>query len=150
MNKTTRLLIIVVALAAFAALIFAKERQRAEQTPAKAASSAQARVEQSSPKPVAPSGLPRLVDLGSTTCIPCKMMAPILEDLRRDYTGRMKVEVIDVRQDRTAAQQYGIRVIPTQIFYDASGKERFRHEGFFAKEEILAKWQELGVDLKTH
>ena len=46
-----------------------------------------------------------------------------------------------------AAEKYGIQSIPTQIFFDASGKERFRHEGFFSKEEILAKWKELGVDL---
>jgi thioredoxin 1 len=48
-----------------------------------------------------------------------------------------------------AAKQYGIEVIPTQIFYDATGKELFRHIGFFGKEDILAKWKELGVDLKA-
>jgi thioredoxin 1 len=39
-------------------------------------------------------------------------------------------------------------VIPTQIFYDADGRDLFRHVGFFAKEDILAKWKELGVELK--
>jgi thioredoxin 1 len=38
-------------------------------------------------------------------------------------------------------------VIPTQIFYDAAGRELFRHEGFFGKDDILAKWKELGVSL---
>jgi len=42
---------------------------------------------------------------------------------------------------------YNIKLIPTQIFYDPSGKEVFRHEGFFGKADILAKWKELGVDL---
>ncbi|MFC1572397.1 thioredoxin family protein [Candidatus Eisenbacteria bacterium] len=91
--------------------------------------------------------LPRLVDLGSTKCIPCKKMAPILEEMRSEYAGRLIVEVIDARRDRTTAMLYGIRLIPTQIFYDASGKELFRHEGFYGKEAMLAKWKELGVDL---
>jgi thioredoxin 1 len=92
-----------------------------------------------------PASLPRLVDVGAGTCIPCKMMAPILEELGREYAGAFKVDVYDLRQDRAAATQYGVRVIPTQIFFDAAGREVFRHEGFFAKEDILAKWQELGV-----
>ena len=57
----------------------------------------------------------------------------------------MQVDFIDVWQNPDAGKQYGIKMIPTQIFYDATGKELFRHEGFFAKEEILAKWAELGV-----
>ena len=91
--------------------------------------------------------LPKLVDLGATKCIPCKMMAPILEELKREHAGRLEVVFIDVWENRNAIGQYGIRTIPTQIFYDAAGKERFRHEGFFAKEDILAQWKELGVFL---
>ena len=91
--------------------------------------------------------LPRLVDLGSTTCIPCKMMAPILDDLKKAYVGKMDVQFIDVREDPDAGGKYGVKIIPTQIFFDAAGKELFRHEGYFAKEDILAKWKDLGVDL---
>jgi thioredoxin 1 len=47
-----------------------------------------------------------------------------------------------------AGKPYSIEMIPTQIFFDASGKELFRHTGFFGKEDILAKWKELGVELK--
>lgn len=90
---------------------------------------------------------PRLLDLGATKCIPCKMMAPILEELKKEYAGRMDVDFIDVWQNRDAASQYGIESIPTQIFFDASGKELYRHQGFIAKDDILKKWQELGVDL---
>ncbi len=90
--------------------------------------------------------LPRLVDLGAGKCIPCKMMAPILEELKKEYAGRLQVDFIDVWENPNAGKQYGINLIPTQIFYDASGKELFRHEGFFSKEEILAKWKELGFD----
>ena len=92
--------------------------------------------------------LPRLVDLGAGKCIPCKMMAPILEDLKKTYAGKMDVQFIDVWENPDAGKKYGIYMIPTQIFYDAAGKELFRHEGFFGKDDILAKWQEFGVDLK--
>jgi thioredoxin 1 len=91
--------------------------------------------------------LPKLLDLGATKCIPCKAMAPILEGLKQEYAGRMQVEFIDVWQNEDAGKQYGVNMIPLQIFFDANGKELFRHEGFFGKEDILAKWQELGVDL---
>jgi thioredoxin 1 len=98
--------------------------------------------------PAPTAGLPRLVDLGSTTCIPCKMMAPILEDLKKAYAGKLQVEFIDVvNVNPAAARRYGIKIIPTQILFDASGKEFFRHEGFLSKEDILAKFRESGIDL---
>ena len=93
--------------------------------------------------------LPKLLDLGAGKCIPCKMMAPILEEMKKDYAGTLEVEFIDVWKNPDAGKQYQIEVIPTQIFYDATGKELFRHIGFYAKADILAKWKELGVDLKT-
>ena len=92
-------------------------------------------------------GMVTMVDLGAKSCIPCKMMAPILEELRTNCAGRLDVEVIDVRKNGDAGEKYGIRVIPTQIFISAEGKELFRHEGFFSKEDILAKWKEFGVEL---
>ena len=93
-----------------------------------------------------PGSLPRLLDLGKGTCIPCKMMAPILEELKREYRGKAVVEVIDLRDDPGAAREYGIRVIPTQIFYDAGGEEVWRHEGFLGKDAITAKFTEMGVE----
>ena len=94
-------------------------------------------------------GLPRLVDLGADKCVPCKMMAPILVELRSEYEGTFKVEFIDVWKNPDEAPKYGIKLIPTQIFFDASGKELFRHEGFFSKEDILSKWKEFDVDLSV-
>ncbi len=91
--------------------------------------------------------LPKLLDLGATKCIPCKMMAPILENLKKEYAGKMKVEFIDVWENEDAGKTYGVEMIPTQIFFDAGGKELFRHTGFFGKEDILAKWKELGITL---
>jgi thioredoxin 1 len=93
--------------------------------------------------------LPKLIDLGAGKCIPCKMMFPVLDDLKKEYASKLEVEFIDVWNNPDAGKQYGIEVIPTQIFYDATGKELFRHIGFFAKDDILAKWKELGVGLKS-
>lgn len=126
----------------------------AEAQPASVAS-AQTTAESPEPAPkmeavassVEPKTLPKLVDLGAGKCVPCKMMAPILEELKKEYAGRFDVLFIDVWQNPGVSEQYGINVIPTQIFYDAAGKELFRHEGFFSREDILAKWKELGVEL---
>jgi thioredoxin 1 len=92
--------------------------------------------------------LPRLVDLGADKCIPCKMMTPILAELAKEYAGQLDILFIDVWKNRKEGERYSIRVIPTQILYGADGKELFRHEGFYAKKDILAKWKELGVELK--
>jgi thioredoxin 1 len=91
--------------------------------------------------------IPRLLDLGAGKCIPCKMMKPILDDLKVTYADFFRTEFLDVWENPDEAEKYGINMIPTQIFYDAAGKELFRHEGFYGKEDILAKWQELGVDV---
>ena len=93
--------------------------------------------------------LPKLLDLGAGKCVPCKMMFPVLDELKKEYAGKLEVEFIDVWKNPDAGKQYKIEVIPTQIFYDTTGKELFRHIGFIAKADILAKWKELGVDLKT-
>ena len=100
----------------------------------------------SSPVSKPASGLPRLVDLGADKCIPCVAMAPILEELKKEYAGRFEVEFIDVWKRREEAASYGVQMIPTQIFYDATGKELHRRSGFIGKEDILATWKKLGYD----
>jgi len=92
--------------------------------------------------------LPKLLDLGTTQCIPCRMMIPVIEELRTECAGRLIVEFIDLTKDRSAGIRYGVRAIPLQIFLDPSGKELFRHEGYWSKEDILRKWEELGYDLR--
>jgi thioredoxin 1 len=116
---------------------------------AAAVSAAAAAVIEATPSPAetARPAIPRLVDLGRTFCIPCKKMAPILAGLKAEYAGRLDVEFIDVGETPDAARKYGIRLIPTQVFIGASGKELFRHEGFMAKEDILAQWKKLGLEL---
>jgi thioredoxin 1 len=91
--------------------------------------------------------LPRLIDLGADRCIPCKKMAPILDELAHTYPDVFVVEFIDVWKNPAAAKPWGLRVIPTQVFIDATGTEQFRHQGFMAREAILETWRELGVDV---
>lgn len=74
-----------------------------------------------------------LVDLGAKTCIPCKMMAPILNELKTEYQGRAEVIFIDVHEKPEAAEPFKLTAIPTQIIYDRQGKEAFRHVGFLDK-----------------
>lgn len=93
--------------------------------------------------------LPRLVDVGADSCLPCIMMAPILEDLASEYKGILEVELIDVRRNPDAARKYNIRGIPTQIFIDASGKELGRHLGYMTKEKIIQSFKKFGVELKN-
>jgi thioredoxin 1 len=90
--------------------------------------------------------LPKLVDVGADKCIPCIKMAPILDQLREDFRGQLEVVFVDAWKKREEAARYGVQMIPTQIFYAADGKELFRHTGFYSREEILARWQELGFN----
>lgn len=89
-------------------------------------------------------GIPVLLDLGADKCVPCKMMAPMLEEMKVTFVGQLDVRFIDVWKDAAAAREHGVRVIPTQIFFDEEGYELFRHQGFFSREDMLAKWAELG------
>jgi thioredoxin 1 len=143
MNKAMKI-VIVIALIAVVGVVFALKQKEKGQglEPAVAAS---ANTETPAEKTV---NLPRLVDLGADKCIPCKMMAPILEELKKDHAGTINVEFIDVWKTPEKTKEYGITIIPTQIFFDASGKELFRHEGFFSKEDILGKWKEFGINLE--
>jgi len=102
-----------------------------------------AAAEQKSKVPVP--GMVTMVDLGAKKCIPCKMMAPIMEELEKEYKDRAAIVFIDVWENPDAGRKFGIRSIPTQIFYDANGKEILRHEGFFEKKAIIAELQKLGV-----
>jgi thioredoxin 1 len=147
MNKSAKILIVVIVILAVGAVLVIKQRETGASETAIAPGATAAGMNNAA-KPV-PSALPRLIELGSISCIPCKMMAPILEELRKEYAGKLQVEFIDVKEDPDASMFYGIRVIPTQVFLDAEGVELFRHEGFFPKEEILAQWKALGVNLQT-
>jgi thioredoxin 1 len=86
-----------------------------------------------------------MVDIGAKECIPCKMMAPIMEELEKEYKGRAAILFIDVWKYRDEGRKYGVRTIPTQIFYDRDGKDVLRHQGFMDKKAIVTELQKLGV-----
>ena len=86
-----------------------------------------------------------MIDLGATECIPCKMMAPIIEELKKEYAGRADIIFIDVWKNPAEAKKYGIRAIPTQIFFDAEGREVHRNTGFMDKKRIVEVLTRLGV-----
>jgi thioredoxin 1 len=91
------------------------------------------------------SGRPTVIDLGARSCIPCRKMVPILESLAGEYRGRASVMFIDVHEDQAAAKRFRIQMIPTQIFFDAKGKEVKRHIGFMEKEDIIKELQGAGL-----
>ena len=90
-------------------------------------------------------GMVTMIDLGADACIPCKMMAPILKKLKKQYDGRAVVIFIDVWKDKDPARRFGIRAIPTQIFFDKEGKEIYRHLGFMSEKAIVDQLKKMGV-----
>ena len=80
------------------------------------------------------------IELGSVRCLPCKKMQPVMTSLEKKYGGQLEVVFYDVWQadQKAYASQYGIKLIPTQVFLDSTGKELMRHEGYFPEEEIDA------------
>ncbi len=90
-------------------------------------------------------GMVTVIDLGAKKCIPCKMMAPILAKLEKVYAGKAAIVFFDVWEDQAPARRFGIRTIPTQIFFDKKGRETYRHEGFLSEEEIVRRLKEMGV-----
>ena len=91
------------------------------------------------------------VELGSVNCIPCKQMQPIMKSIEEKYGDQVKVIFYDVWKDdqKKYAQQYGIKLIPTQVFLDENGKEFFRHEGFYPEAEIDKLLQGKGLKPKN-
>ncbi len=131
MKKWHRILACLLVFGAAAIMIYLKSSSTTET----------ARVE---PVTTAGVSLPKLLDLGAETCVPCKRMMPILDELARNYSDTFIVEVVNVREHREVATEYNVQIIPTQIFFDEEGAELFRHQGFISRSDILSKWQELG------
>ena len=90
-------------------------------------------------------GMVTMVDLGANQCIPCKMMAPIIEKLEKNYRGKAAIVFIDVWKDKEPAKRFGIRAIPTQIFFNKEGKEVYRHTGFMGEADIVGQLKKMGV-----
>lgn len=96
-----------------------------------------------------PKVLPKIVDFGRGQCIPCKMMKPVLEELAREYRGKLEVVFIDTGEHPDYAELFRIGIIPTQIFYDQYGEEFVRHEGFFSKEDIMRTFSKRGITFRA-
>ncbi len=90
-------------------------------------------------------GMVTMVDLGADSCVPCKMMAPIIEKLEKTYRGKAAIVFIDVWKDKGPAKRFGIHAIPTQIFFDKEGKEVYRHTGFMGEADIVGQLKKMGV-----
>lgn len=92
------------------------------------------------------SGKPTLAEFGSSSCVPCKQMKPLLEELKTEYEGRLIVVIVEVYEQRELTQQYSIMAIPTQIVFDSNGQEVTRHMGFWSKEDIIAQLKKMGIE----
>ena len=147
MDKSKKIAIVAALIAAITVVLIVRQNESDEAPRPTDAGVAEQTTSALNPGQFTGNGRPTLIDLGSDTCIPCKQMAPILEEMKNEYAGSLNVHFLDVHKDPNLIPLYNVKLIPLQIFYDASGQELFRHEGFFAKENILAKWKELGVDL---
>jgi len=76
------------------------------------------------------------IELGSVSCVPCQQMQPILKSIETKYGDQIHVVFYDVWKQPEISRQYGIQLIPTQIFLDQNQKELMRHQGFFSEQEI--------------
>ena len=95
------------------------------------------------------STLPKFLDLGTTTCAPCKAMLVVMKELETQFPKKLEVQFINVHENPDALNAYGVSVIPAQIFYTSDGRELFRHTGFISSEDAVAKWKELGYDFRA-
>ena len=90
-------------------------------------------------------GMVTMLDLGADSCIPCKMMSPILTKMEKRYDGKAAIIFIDVWKHRDQAKRFGVRAIPTQIFFDKEGKEMYRHVGFMGEAAIVEQLKKMGI-----
>ena len=90
-------------------------------------------------------GMVTMIDLGAEKCLPCKMMAPIIAKLEKAYAGRAAIVFIDVWKNEEQVGRFGIRAIPTQVFFNENGKEIYRHVGFMSEEDIVIQLEKMGV-----
>ncbi len=138
-SNTLRILIVVTLIVALAIIIGAKDKPAGKQPPAVGAITG-------TPQTSA-AKLPKMLELGSTTCTPCKAMEKVMDELRESYPDTLLVEFVNVEKSPDVAAKYKIDLIPTQVFLDLDGKEFYRHVGFFPKDDIVAVFEGKGFKL---
>ncbi|MFN4148973.1 MAG: thioredoxin family protein [Rhodocyclaceae bacterium] len=84
------------------------------------------------------SGLPTIVEFGAKNCVSCREMEGILDSVAKKTAGKAHVLVIDISKDYEAAKVFQIRLMPTQVFFDAQGREIGRHLGKLPEAEVMA------------
>jgi thioredoxin 1 len=90
-------------------------------------------------------GRATLAEFGWRKCIPCKEMRPILEKLADEYKSSVNILIVEIPNHEDLAQEYGIEVMPVQIFFDRQGKEVIRHAGFLPREAIIGQFDKMGI-----
>jgi len=139
MNLVAKIIVIVAVIAVAVAVVVFKDNE----TPSAPADPPDASTQDSVSTP-----LPRLMEFGRGKCEACKALVPVLNELREQYGDKLEVVQIDIGEDPIAVQVFGIQIIPTLIFFDASGGELNRHEGFMSTDDILGKFAEYGIVLR--
>lgn len=145
--------IIAAVILALVGVIIAKQGLRAPQTehptevaqPQPASETPEAPLPGSSLADCLKSGRPTMADFGKRACVPCKQMEPILKQAARDYRGKANIVFVDLEAYPQLAREYLIRIMPTQIFFDADGKEVDSHMGYMGLDEIERQLASLGV-----
>lgn len=91
-------------------------------------------------------GRPTVIEFGASACASCRDMKVVLADLRKSHGTQIGIAEIDLIQQRDAIREYRIHVMPTQVFFDAQGREIGRHIGVIDGAGILAR---LGVTARS-
>ena len=94
---------------------------------------------------IPPKGKLSLVVLGTPTCPPCIRMKPILEKIGRQYAEKVAVIPVDVSIHTEQAARFGVKAIPVEVFFDADGREVYRHVGFMSEKDILNQFRKMGL-----
>jgi thioredoxin 1 len=135
-NKTSKLIVLAVLVLVLAGGTFLKKMMAAAPpavTPAPTSTSTQL------------NALPILYEFGAGRCIQCKNMAPIIEELAREYQGVLEVRKVDVNENSQAVEKFKVQFIPCQVILDRQGKEVFRHVGFIEKAALIKALSGKGV-----
>jgi thioredoxin 1 len=90
-------------------------------------------------------GKPVVMELGGETCIPCRQMQPVLQEIRTDLGKKGQVHNFWIQAHPEVARRFKVMAMPTQIVFDAKGTEVFRHIGVFPLPEFRKALQEKGI-----